>query len=87
MAPGTTQKWEKADVDHLESLIRAEDSDDDPKPGQMRLDNMEEFGKYGAKQFSNRFYIILNKIKAEKKAESKCLTNVFRSYEIRYYFI
>ena len=72
MAPGTTQKWEKSDVDHLESLLRAEDIEDDPKPGQMRQENMEEFGKYGPKQFSNKFSLILNKINAEKAKESKC---------------
>ena len=72
MAPAApTQKWEKTDVDFLESLLWVDGFDVDTKPNQIRLENMEVFGKYGTKQFSNKYHTIITKVVAEREKESK----------------
>lgn len=73
-----TQKWIKEDVDLLESLLWVTDFDVDTKPNEIRLDNIDEFGKYGTKQFSNKFHSILNKVREQREKESKYFICVSR---------
>lgn len=80
-------KWEKADVDHLESLIRADDFCRDTKPGQVRADNMKEFGKYTPKQFSNKFNNLVNKIYENEKEESKFYCSILRVFVFSLCFV